>query len=66
MVELDAAVVEVFDDGAGEAGEGFGEGDVDVCFEVCAGAGEDGVVFLIELEDDVAGFLAGDLVCLAF
>lgn len=64
--DLDAAAVEVLDDHAGEARQGLRQRDVDRGGQVGAGAAEDGVLGLDEVEDEVAGFLVGDLVGLAF
>ena len=66
MRELDAATVKVLEDHARETAEGFGESDLDCGEEVGAGALEDRVVELVNVENDVAGFDVGDLVAFAF
>lgn len=63
VVELEAAAVEVLDHDAVEAGQGLGEGDLQLGRQVVAGPLEDVVGLLDQVEDDVARLVgAGDLV----
>lgn len=65
MGDLDTAAVEVLEDHARETAEGFGEGDLDGGKEVGAGAREDGVLELVDVEDNVTWLDVGDLVAFA-